>query len=423
MAPLTADKTTETLDALRRELNVDAIRDDFPILSLERNGKPLVYLDNAATSQTPRQVVDAISDYYFTKNANVHRGVHHLSQVATDVYESARNKIAQFIGAHVGCEIIFTKGTTEAINLVAQTYGRKHIGEGDEILISYMEHHSNIVPWQMLCEETGATLKVVPINDDGEMIMEEFDALLSERTKLVSVVHVSNALGTINPIETIIEKAHAMGVPVMLDGAQSTPHMPIDVKALDVDFFACSAHKMYGPTGMGILYGKATLLEEMPPFHGGGDMILSVTFEKTVFNTLPYKFEAGTPHIAGVVALGATADYLNTIGMDKIAAYEAALLDYGTQALEQVEGVKIIGTAKEKAGVLSFTMESAHPHDIGQILDDHGVAIRAGHHCAQPVMQRFGVAATARASLAVYNTREEIDALIGALEDVNKVFA
>lgn len=423
MAPLTANKTTEKLDALRRELNVDAIREDFPILSLVRNGKPLVYLDNAATSQTPRQVVDAISDYYYTKNANVHRGVHHLSQVATDVYEAARNKIAQFIGAHVGCEIIFTKGTTEAINLVAQTYGRKHIGEGDEILISYMEHHSNIVPWQMLCEETGAILKVVPINDDGEMIMEEFDALLSEKTKLVSIVHVSNALGTINPIETIIEKAHAMGVPVMLDGAQSTPHMPIDVKALDVDFFACSAHKMYGPTGMGILYGKATLLEEMPPFHGGGDMILSVTFEKTIFNTLPYKFEAGTPHIAGVVALGATVDYLNTIGMDKIAAYEAALLDYGTQALEQVEGVKIIGTAKEKAGVLSFTMESAHPHDIGQILDDHGVAIRAGHHCAQPVMQRFGVAATARASLAVYNTKEEIDALIGALEDVNKVFA
>ncbi len=423
MAPLTADKKTDQLDALRRELNVDAIREDFPILRLERNGKPLVYLDNAATSQTPRQVVDAISDYYFTKNANVHRGVHHLSQVATDVYEAARNKIAQFIGAHVGCEIIFTKGTTEAINLVAQTYGRKHIREGDEILISYMEHHSNIVPWQMLCEETGATLKVVPINDDGEMIMEEFDALLSERTKLVSVVHVSNALGTINPIETIIEKAHAMGVPVLLDGAQSTPHMPIDVKALDVDFYACSAHKMYGPTGMGILYGKATLLEEMPPFHGGGDMILSVTFEKTVFNTLPYKFEAGTPHIAGVVALGATVDYLNTIGMDKIAAYEAALLDYGTQALEQVEGVQIIGTAKKKAGVLSFTMEHAHPHDIGQILDDHGVAIRAGHHCAQPVMQRFGVAATARASLAVYNTREEIDALIGALEDVNKVFA
>ncbi len=423
MAPLTADKATEKLDALRRELNVDAIREDFPILGLERNGKPLVYLDNAATSQTPRQVVDAISDYYFTKNANVHRGVHHLSQVATDVYEAARNKIAQFIGAHVGCEIIFTKGTTEAINLVAQTYGRKHIGAGDEILISYMEHHSNIVPWQMLCEETGATLKVVPINDDGEMIMEEFDALLSEKTKLVSVVHVSNALGTINPIETIIEKSHAMGVPVLLDGAQSTPHMPIDVKALDVDFYACSAHKMYGPTGMGILYGKATLLEEMPPFHGGGDMILSVTFEKTVFNTLPYKFEAGTPHIAGVVALGATVDYLNTIGMEKIAAYEGALLDYGTQALEQVEGVQLIGTAKKKAGVLSFTMEHAHPHDIGQILDDHGVAIRAGHHCAQPVMQRFGVAATARASLAVYNTKEEIDALIGALEDVNKVFA
>jgi cysteine desulfurase / selenocysteine lyase len=418
------DNTTiDRLDELAQAINVDKIRADFPILGTAHRGKPLVYLDNAATSQTPRQVVEAMQDYYFTKNANVHRGVHHLSQVATDVYESSRNKIAQFIGAHVGCEIIFTKGTTEAINLIAQTYGRKHIGKGDEILISHMEHHSNIVPWQMLCEETGATLKVVPIDDHGDMIMKEFDALLSERTKLVSIVHVSNALGTVNPVEEIIEKAHAMGVPVLLDGAQSTPHMAVDVKALDVDFYACSAHKMYGPTGMGILYGKATLLEEMPPFHGGGDMILSVTFEKTVFNTLPYKFEAGTPHIAGVVALGATVDYLNTIGMEKVAAYEAALLDYGTQALQQVEGVKLIGTAKNKAGVLSFTMESAHPHDIGQILDDHGVAIRTGHHCAQPVMQHFGVAATARASLAMYNTREEIDALIVALEDVNKVFA
>ncbi len=423
MASLTEQNTIDRLDVLRQELDVDKIRADFPILGIECHGKPLVYLDNAATSQTPRQVVESISDYYYTKNANVHRGVHMLSQVATDAYESARNKIAQFIGAHVGCEIIFTKGTTEAINLVAQTYGRKHIRTGDEILITYMEHHSNIVPWQMLCEETGAVLKVVPINDDGEMIMEEFDALLSEKTKLVSVVHVSNALGTVNPIETIIEKAHALGVPVLLDGAQSTPHMPIDVKALDVDFFACSAHKMYGPTGLGILYGKATLLEEMPPFHGGGDMILSVTFEKTVFNTLPYKFEAGTPPIAGVVALGATVDYLKSIGMEKIAAYEAALLDYGTEALLKVDGVKLIGTAKEKAGVLSFTMESAHPHDIGQILDDHGVAIRTGHHCAQPVMKRFNVAATARASLAMYNTREEIDALVLALEDVNKVFA
>jgi len=423
MPSVIENTTVERLDMLARDLDVEKIRSDFPILGLEHRGKPLVYLDNAATSQTPRQVVESMQDYYYTKNANVHRGVHHLSQVATDAYESARNRIAQFIGANVGCEIIFTKGTTEAINLVAQTYGRKHIGAGDEILISYMEHHSNIVPWQMLCEETGAVLKVVPINDDGELIMEDFDALLSERTKLVSIVHVSNALGTINPIEEIIAKAHAMGVPVLLDGAQSTPHMPVNVKKLNVDFYACSAHKMYGPTGMGILYGKATLLDEMPPFHGGGDMILSVTFEKTVFNSLPYKFEAGTPHIAGVVALGATVDYLNSIGMDKIAAYESALLDYGTAALQKVEGVRIIGTAKRKAGVLSFTMERAHPHDIGQILDDHGVAIRAGHHCAQPVMKRFGVAATARASLGMYNTRSEIDALIAALEDVNKVFA
>jgi cysteine desulfurase / selenocysteine lyase len=423
MASSVDSTTVAHVDELAHALNVDKIRADFPILNVEPRGNRLVYLDNAATSHTPRQVVEAMSDYYYTKNSNVHRGVHHLSQVATDAYESSRNKIAQFIGASVGCELIFTKGTTEAINLVAQTYGRKHIGAGDEILISHMEHHSNIVPWQMLCEETGALLKVVPINDDGEMIMDEFDALLSEKTKLVSVVHVSNALGTVNPVDEIIEKAHAMGVPVMLDGAQCTPHMPVDVKAMDVDFYACSAHKMYGPTGMGVLYGKATLLDEMPPFHGGGDMILSVTFEKTTFNTLPYKFEAGTPHIAGVVALGATADYLTEIGMEKVAAYEAALLDYGTQALQQVEGVKLIGTAKKKAGVLSFTMDSAHPHDIGQILDDHGVAIRAGHHCAQPVMQRYGVAATARASLAMYNTRDEIDALVKALEEVNKVFA
>lgn len=415
--------TTEGLDELAQAIDVERLRADFPILGLERHGKPLVYLDNAATSQTPRQVVDAIQDYYYTKNANVHRGVHYLSQVATEAYEHARTRIARFLGTHVTCELIFTRGTTEAINLVAQTYGRKHIGKGDEILITHMEHHSNIVPWQMLCQETGAVLRVVPINDAGEMIMEEFDRLLTEKTKLVSVVHVSNALGTVNPIETIIEKAHSLGVPVLLDGAQSTPHMPINVSKLDVDFFACSAHKMYGPTGMGVLYAKAKHLEAMPPFHGGGDMILSVTFEKTTYNHLPYKFEAGTPHIEGVVAMGAAVDYLNAIGMDKVSAYEAALLDYGTQALQQIEGVNLIGTAAQKAGVLSFTMDCAHPHDIGQILDDHGVAIRAGHHCAQPVMQRYGVAATARASFGVYNTRAEIDALAAAILEVKKVFA
>jgi len=415
--------STDRLDELARAIDIDRIRADFPILGLERKGKPLVYLDNAATSQTPRQVVDAIQDYYYTKNANVHRGVHYLSQVATDAYEGARKKIAKFIGTHVSCETVFTRGTTEAINLVAQTYGRKHIGKGDEILITHMEHHSNIVPWQMLCQETGAVLRVVPINDAGEMIMEEFDRLLTERTKLVSVVHVSNALGTINPIETIIAKAHAMGVPVMLDGAQSTPHMRVNVSELDVDFFACSAHKMYGPTGIGVLYAKAKHLESMPPFHGGGDMILSVSFEKTTYNHLPYKFEAGTPHIEGVVAMGAAVDYLNSIGMDNIAAYEAELLNYGTHALQQIDGVNLVGTAAHKAGVLSFTMDSAHPHDIGQILDDHGVAIRAGHHCAQPVMQRYGVAATARASFGIYNTREEIDALAAAIHEVTKVFS
>lgn len=415
--------TTDRLDELARAIDIDRLRADFPILGIEQRGKPLVYLDNAATSQTPRQVVEAIQDYYYTKNANVHRGVHHLSQVATEVYESARKRIARFLGAHVTCEIVFTRGTTESINLVAQTYGRKHIGKGDEILITHMEHHSNIVPWQMLCQETGAVLKVVPINDAGEMIMEEFDRLLTEKTKLVSVVHVSNALGTINPIEDIIVKAHAMGVPVLLDGAQSTPHMHVDVSKLDVDFFACSAHKMYGPTGIGVLYAKAKHLEAMPPYHGGGDMILSVSFDKTTYNHLPYKFEAGTPHIEGVIAMGAAVDYLNAIGMDHVAAYEAALLDYGTGVLQAIDGVNLIGTAARKAGVLSFTMDCAHPHDIGQILDDHGVAIRAGHHCAQPVMQRYGVAATARASLAVYNTREEIDALAAAILEVKKVFA
>ncbi len=408
---------------LSTPLDVERIRQDFPILATHVNGKPLVYLDNAATSQTPKQVVQAIADYYNTSNSNVHRGVHRLSQVATDQYEMARKKVARFLGAPLVCEVIFTSGTTEGINLIAQTYGRQHVGKGDEILVTHMEHHSNIVPWQMLCEEKGATLKVVPVDEKGDIIFEEYEKLLSPRTKLVAAVHVSNALGTVNPVKQMIEAAHAMNIPVLLDGAQSTPHMPINIKDLDVDFFVCSGHKMYGPTGIGVLYGKGKYLEAMPPYKGGGDMILSVSFEKTVFNSLPYKFEAGTPHIEGTIALGATVDYLNAVGMVAIARHEQMLMNYGEEALQAVDGLRFIGQAREKAGVISFVMEHAHPHDIGQILDEHGVAIRAGHHCAQPIMKHFNVPATARASFAMYNTKEEIDALVNALHAVNKVFA
>lgn len=404
-------------------LDVAAIRRDFPILSSVQEGKPLVYLDNAATSQKPRQVLDSLEQYYARQNANIHRGVHHLSQVATERYESARNRIAHFLGIPVPCQLIFTRGATEGINLVAQTFGRTQVGPGDEILISHMEHHSNIVPWQMLCEEKGAALKIIPIDDRGALDMDAFDTLLSPKTKLVAVAHVSNALGTVNPVEDIIAKAHAAGAPVLLDGAQAVPHMPIDVGALGCDFYVFSAHKMCGPTGVGVLYGKAKHLEAMPPWQGGGDMILSVSFDKTVYNNLPYKFEAGTPNIAGVIGLGAAIDYLEALGMEEIAAYEQALLAYGTEVLASVPGLHMIGTAPRKASVLSFTMDSAHPHDIGQILDDEGIAIRAGHHCAQPVMERFGVPATARASLAFYNTREELDVLGEALRKVNKVFA
>ena len=400
-----------------------SIRADFPILREEHEGKPLIYLDSAATSQTPTPVIEAIARYYEKENANVHRGVHRLSQVATNLYEGARQKVAHFINTPLNCQVIFTRGATESINLVAQSFGRQYIRAGDEILITYLEHHSNIVPWQMLCEQQGATLKVVPINDDGDLVMEEFDRLLNEKTKLVSVAHVSNALGTINPVREIIEKAHAIDVPVLLDGAQAIAHMPVDVQELDCDFYAFSAHKMCGPTGVGVLYGRAKYLEAMPPVEGGGDMILSVTFEKTTYNNLPYKFEAGTPNIEGVIGLGVAIDYLNGIGMSEIASYERELLEYGTAVLEEIPDVRFIGTAKEKASVISFTMDSAHPHDIGQILDDSGIAIRAGHHCAQPVMERFGVPATARASLAFYNTKEELDALGRALQEVNKVFS
>ena len=404
-------------------LDVAKIRADFPILKQLIHGKPLVYLDNAATSQKPQAVIDSLVQYYTTTNANVHRGVHTLSQQATDDYEGARAKVRQFIGAAEDREIIFVRGTTEGINLVAQTYGRQNIGPGDEIIVSNMEHHSNIVPWQMLCEEKGAHLLVVPINDDGELLLDEYEKLLGPRTKLVSMVHQSNALGTILPVEQIIAMAHSHGVPVLLDGAQSVPHLPVNVQQLGCDFLVFSGHKLYGPTGIGVLYGKAELLEAMPPFQGGGEMIKSVTFEKTIYNDLPNKFEAGTPNIAGAIALGAAIDYVTELGIDRIQAYEHELLEYGTQALSDISSLRIIGTAAEKAGVLSFVMDGVHPHDIGTILDTEGVAIRTGHHCTQPLMERFQIPATARASLAFYNTREDIDALVKAIDRVIEVFS
>ncbi len=402
--------------------DADSIREDFPILKQLVYGKPLVYLDNAATSQKPTAVVDAMTHYYSTDNSNIHRGVHLLSERATQQYEEARVKAQGFINAAASKEIIFTRGTTEAINLVAGSYGRANVNSGDEVLITAMEHHSNIVPWQILCEEKGARLRVAPINDDGELIIEEFAKLLNERTKIVSLAHVSNALGTINPIRAIVEIAHRHNVPVMIDGAQAAPHMKLDVQELDCDFYAFSGHKVFGPTGIGVLYGKASLLDAMPPYQGGGDMIASVTFEKTTYNTLPYKFEAGTPNIAGTIGFGAAIDYVNQIGIDRIARYEHELLDYGTGALSQIQGLRLIGTAKDKAGVLSFVLEGVHPHDVGTILDREGIAIRTGHHCAMPVMERFGIPATARASLAFYNTKEEIDALVAGIHKVKEVF-
>jgi cysteine desulfurase/selenocysteine lyase len=391
--------------------DVGRIRADFPLLRQQVHGQPLVYLDNAATSQKPQVVIDTLTRYYAEENSNVHRGVHVLSERATEAYEAARANVRRFLNAADTREVIFVRGATEGINLVAQSYGRASIKPGDEIIISWMEHHSNIVPWQMLCEEKGVVLRVVPINEDGEVLLDEYERLLNPRTKFVALVHVSNALGTINPVKRMIEMAHRQRVPVLLDGAQAVAHLPVDVQELDCDFYVFSGHKVLGPTGIGILYGKADFLEDMPPYQGGGDMILSVTFEKTRYNTLPYKFEAGTPHIAGVVGLGAALDYLRGIGLDRIAAYEQALLAYGTDVLLAIPGLRLIGTAKEKAGVLSFVLEGIHAHDIGTILDQEGIAIRAGHHCAMPVMQRFGVPATARASLAFYNTRGELDAL------------
>ena len=403
--------------------DVEKIREDFPVLKQTIHGKPLVYLDSAATAQKPYSVIDAIRRFHEVDCANIHRGVHELSQRSTAAYEEARTKSRKFLNARTKAELIFVRGTTEAINLVSNTWGRKNVKAGDEIVISAMEHHSNIVAWQMLCEETGATLRVIPMNDRGELILEEYEKLLNPRTKMVAFCHVSNALGTINPAKQIIEMAHKAGALTLVDGAQAAPHMKIDVQALDADFYAFSGHKVFGPTGIGILYGKAKLLNAMPPYQGGGDMIRTVSFEKTTYNELPYKFEAGTPNIAGGIGLGAALDYACKLGLDKIAAYEHELLVYGTEALQQIPGLKLIGTAREKAAVLSFVIEGIHPHDIGTVLDRQGIAVRTGHHCAQPVMDWFHVPATTRASLACYNTAAEIDALVAGIRKVKEVFA
>ena len=421
MTTLRGQNQTAQADALGA-IDVERIRQDFPILHQEINGKPLVYLDNAATTQKPQVVIDAIVNYYVKNNANVHRGVHTLSQRATDDYESARESVRRFINAPEDCEVIYVRGATEGLNLVASSYGRKYFKSGDEVIITGMEHHSNIVPWQLLGKELGIRLRVVPFNDDGELLLDEFEGMLNGRTKLVSVVHQSNALGTINPVRTIVELAHAKGVPVMLDAAQSVPHMPIDVQELGADFLTFSGHKLYGPTGIGVLWGRADLLNAMPPYQSGGEMIRSVTYEETIFNVLPAKFEAGTPDIAGAIGLSAAIEYLEAIGMEKIAAYEQALMQYGAELLSSIEGVRIIGNAADKGGVLSFIMDAAHAHDIGTILDAEGIAVRTGHHCAQPVMARYGVAATARASLGLYNTTAEIDSLVKAIDRVIEVF-
>jgi cysteine desulfurase / selenocysteine lyase len=420
---MTMRSGTPKLTAVAAPFDVERVRREFPILARPVREKPLVYLDSAATTQKPRAVVEAMARYFDQENANVHRGVHFLSERATEAYEGAREKVRRFLNAKDGSEVIFVRGTTEALNLVARTFGRTRVGPGDEVLITWMEHHSNIVPWQMLCEERGAKLVVAPIDDRGALVLEELEKRFSPRTKVLAVAHVSNALGTVNPVKRIAELAHARGVPVVVDGAQGAPHLPVDVQDMGCDFYALSAHKLYGPTGIGVLWGKAGHLEAMPPWQGGGDMILSVTFEKTVYNRVPHKFEAGTPNMAGAVGLGAALDWLEALDPKVVLAHEDDLLRYGTDALLSVPGVKIIGTAPEKAGVLSFVMEDVHPHDIGTVLDREGIAIRTGHHCAQPVMHRFGIPATARASFALYNTRGEIDALVAGLEKVRRMFA
>ncbi len=403
-------------------LNVERLRADFPILRLRVNGKPLVYLDSAASSQMPQPVLDRWIRYQTTEHSNIHRAVHHLSETATAEYEGARRKLQAFVNAGDECEIVFTSGTTDAINLVAHGYGRRFIGAGDEIVLTTLEHHANIVPWQMVAEEKGARIRVVPVNDRGELVMEEYLKLLGSRTRLVGVTHVSNALGTVNPVREMVAAAHDKGIPVLVDGAQAVPHMKVDVQALDCDFYAFSGHKMFGPTGIGVLYGKAALLEKMQPFKGGGDMILSVTFEKTTYNAIPFKFEAGTPPIAAAITLGAAVDYLNAIGLSEIQAHDTDMVDYATREINGIPGVRIVGTAEKKAGAISFIVDGVHPHDVGTLLNDEGVAVRTGHHCAQPVMHRFGIPATSRASFAVYNTPDEVDALVAGIKKVQKVF-
>lgn len=402
--------------------DVARIRADFPILSRTARGRPLVYLDNAATTQKPAAVLDALAVYYGSMNANVHRGVHELSELATDCYEASRERVRRYFNAASTHEIVFTRNATESINLVANSFARPRLRAGDELLISAMEHHSNIVPWQLACEATDAALRVAPIDDRGELLLDAFEALIGPRTRLVAVTHLSNALGTVVPVDEIVRIAHRHGVPVLIDGSQAAYHLPVDVQALDCDFYAATGHKLYGPTGIGLLYGKEAMLEAMPPFLGGGDMIRTVRFDRSTWNDLPYKFEAGTPHIAGAIGLHAALDYIERVGLEQVAAHERDLLTYGTGVLERIPGLRIIGTARHKASILSFVMEHAHPHDIGTIVDREGIAIRTGHHCAQPVMERFGIPATARASLAMYNTRDELDALGRALQKVREVF-
>lgn len=403
--------------------DITKVREDFPILNSTVRGKRLVYLDNAATTQKPYQVIDRIKRYYESQNSNVHRGVHYLSELATQEYENARETVRKFINAESTEEIIFTRGTTEAINLVASSFGKLNITEGDEVIITEMEHHSNIVPWQILCEDRKAILRIIPFDDNGELLIDEFEKMLNEKTKLVSIVHISNSLGTVNPVQTIIEMAHSYAIPVLVDGAQSIMHSKIDVQELGCDFFVFSGHKVYGPTGIGVLYGRKELLKDMPPYQGGGDMIKSVTFTKTIFNDLPYKFEAGTPNIEGAIGLAAALDYINNLGLDGIAQYENELLQYATEKLSQIPQLKIIGTAKEKGPILSFILDNIHPHDIGTILDFEGIAVRTGHHCTQPVMEHFKIPATTRASLCFYNTKEEIDLLCEGIQKVIKVFS
>ncbi|MCK4882494.1 MAG: cysteine desulfurase [Candidatus Omnitrophica bacterium] len=402
--------------------DIDSIRKDFQNLHIKVHGKPLVYLDNAATTFKPQAVIDATADHYKTGTSNIHRGVHTLSQQATEAFEQSRDKVRDFISARKSCEIIFTKGTTEAINLVASSYGGAFLNKGDEIIISEMEHHSNIVPWQMLCASKGCVLKIAPFNDQGELIFDEFAKRLSAKTKLVAMVYVSNSLGTINPVKEVIDAAHKQGAVVLIDAAQTVSHLPVNVQGLDCDFLAFSGHKLFGPNGVGVLYGKEKLLNAMPPYQSGGDMIASVTFEKTTYNVLPYKLEAGTPNVAGVIGLGAAIDYVRSIGLTQIAEYEHELLAYGTQALSSIDGLRLIGTAENKASILAFVLEDIHPHDLGTLVDEEGVAIRTGHHCTQPVMKHFGVPATSRASLAFYNTKEEIDCLVRAIHKAKDIF-